>query len=174
MKLNLSQFDFSQKLNQRETLIFIATLLIASLGFFRACVTPNQKVIADANEQIQKLEIERSQLGGKKSQVVQFKQWIGTPTLVDQSIDSLAKPLHLRGVQVVSLELGDSSKKDEAFTKKTVLLTLSGNFISVGAYIEYLENLPLPLMIESLSVAPDGSNPSRVTSKIQGGFYGSN
>lgn len=174
MKLKLAPFDVKQKLNRRETIIFMATLLVAFLGFFRACVTPNQAAINEAKQQIQTLEIERSQLSIKKSHLVKGKHWVGTQETINQSIDALARPIRLLSVRIVSMELSDTQKKDAPFYKKSIVLTLSGNFPAIGQYIEGLESLPVPLFIESLSVAPDGNQPSRVTVRIQGGFYASN
>ncbi len=178
MNLNLTQLDLKQKLNQRETVIFLATLLVAFLGFYKSCVVPNQQALSDTKEQTQTFETERNRLIKQvaaqkepKPQDTSHNPWVGTPDALNETMDSLGRPLQLKGISLVDLQLSDIQKKEDPFNQKGIVLTLSGNFQAIGQYIEHLENLPIPLLIESFSIAPDGNQLSTVVVKIQGGFY---
>jgi hypothetical protein len=51
-----------QKLNKRETLIFLGTILVALSGFYKSCVVTGIKEISDSKQQIESLREERAQL----------------------------------------------------------------------------------------------------------------
>lgn len=181
MKLNITKIDLKQKLNSREMVIFMVTIFAVFLGIYKLWLGPNRQAIIDAKQQIQTMEAERSQLvlqlslqKEKKLQEIKSKQWVGSPTAINQSIDALVHPINLRGVKVLSMQLSESQKELDMFMKNSVTLTLSGNFPALGHYIEYLENLPVPLLIESISIATDGRELSGVIIKIQGGLYAFN
>ncbi len=177
MSLKLAKIDLKQKLNKRETIIFIATLLVSCLGFFKVFALPGQKAITDAKQQIQTLENERKQLAaksvGKTAPEPKKKQWLSSADAVEEALDALVRPTYMKGVKVISMQLAES-KTEKAFTKRSAILTVSGNFTAVGRYLEDLENLPAPFVIETISMAVDGTKSSDVVTKIQGGFYESN
>jgi hypothetical protein len=182
----LFNIDLKKKLNKRETVIFGATLVMWCFGVFNLFVKPNNQAIADAQQEIIKLEEERKQLAppkdakkkvsrvrvASKNKALIKRQWIGDREVIEKSIDELAQPIHLSGVKVINSQISDF-KTEKAVTKKSAVLMLSGNFTAVGRYIEYLENLPVPLVIETISIVVDTNNSNNVVANIDGGFYAS-
>jgi hypothetical protein len=73
--------------------------------------------------------------------------------------------MHLTGIKIQGVNLTETSDA------KKITLTFSGNFSDIGQYVEYLENLPVPLVIETISIAHDGVTLSNLITKLQGGFH---
>lgn len=178
MKLTTKKIDLKQKLNKRETLIFFGTILVAVLGFYKSCIVPGIQEISETKQKIELLAEERTQLiaqinAEKEKQIAipTQKQLVGALESANRSINAIARPMYLDGIIIQGISLTEVQNKDNPFYMKRVTLTVSGSFSAIGRYIEYLESLPTPLVIDTISIAHDGLTLSNLISKLQGGFH---
>ncbi len=180
---SFAKIDLNQKPNRRERTIFILLLAALCLGFVRSCLLASHHAISSIRQQLESTSEERRQLiaapntaeasPAMQSDLVEkatinSKRFGSRQDVVD-AVHFLTQPLQLRGVKIIKSKFADL-REEGSLIYREADLTLSGSFAAIGAYIETLEALPAPLIIETLSINSDPS--SRITAEIQGRFYG--
>lgn len=175
--------DWHQHPNARERIMFMAAMAVFLLGFLKACWFPSRSAIAELHGQLEKVSQE-------KHVAAQLAPPSGTPPPagvspppsarmggagriqdVQSALERLSQPLLLKGVNLMSLKSSDLEREGTTVRKK-VELQLSGNFYSVAEYLESLESLPAPLVIEDFAIALNDDKSGRVTALVKGSFYG--
>lgn len=144
---------------------------------------PSNKALSAAQEELDKSLAEKEQLSkpslpvadtegkDKKSQAAQMK-WIGDKNTTVLASDSLLQAAQDKGLLLVKFSMSDfKEKKDYLF--KGVSLTLAGSLTDLGQYLEATEHLPVPLVIERLSLENNTEFADLITLRIEGGFYAS-
>ncbi len=179
MKLEMGNISLKKTLNQRETIMLLATLLVGFIGYYKSCAMPVQEKLFRAREAIVAQTGERErlmrQISSKKleSPIKEEKerQWLAQRSSIEPSIQALVNPIHLLGVRIKDFSSSESKAKEDPFPKRKISLVASGDMAHLGRYIEYIENLEAPLVIEALAIVPDGNKPGEQILKIEGGFY---
>lgn len=159
--------------------MLFATLGVFLLGFLKACWFPSRAAIEELRGELEKVGQEHRISAQLKP--VQGAAPVATPTAtmtgagtipdVQSAIEKLSQPLLLKGVALTSLKSSDLEREGNMVRQK-VELQLTGNFYSVAEYLEALEALPAPLVIEDFAIAVNDDKTSRVLATIKGSFYG--
>ncbi len=179
MKLEMGSLSLKKTLNSRETVMLVATLLVLFLGYYKSCAMPAQGKLAKVRDDIS-LQIEEKdrllrQITLKKSEIQvkepKERQWLSKRESIESSIKSVVNPVHIVSVKITDFSSTDSKEKESPFPKRKIALVAHGEMKELGHFIEYIENLEAPLVVESLSIAPDGNSPGNLILKIEGGFY---
>lgn len=181
MNIKLSSIDLSQRPNQREKLIFAATLVIFTFGFFKACWVPSRTAIREVERQIQYMEDQVVSLrqDSTATQMASLPPDLtrGEMSLVGRIEDvrfvaeNLTKPLLLKGLRVVESKFSEI-EKDGSLVRQPVILRLEGSFQKVGSYLHAVEILSPPLVIDRLDLEATPEKVDQVKVFIQGSVYG--
>lgn len=182
MALNIESFDWRQKPNSRERIMFIVAMVGCCLAFFRACWSPSRESMMEIRGRIDKVKQEQkvaAQLGVSKAPKaattapvkVGVLTNVGTIKDVQEALDAIAQPLLLKGVRLTDLRVSEMEREGKVVRQK-VDVTLMGSFYAVAEYLEAAEKLSSPLMIEDFSIATNDDKSGRVTAIIKGSFYG--
>lgn len=181
MPLGLQTVDWQQKPNARERVMFFATLAVFFLGFLKACWFPSRSAISDLREEIDKLSKEKKVVAQLVTTaptpagvvVPQGNVLTGAGSIQDvqSAIESVAQPLLLKGVKLLGVKSADLEREGNMVREK-VELQLAGSFYSVAEYLEVVETLPAPLVIEDFSITLNDDKSGKVTAMIKGSFYG--
>jgi hypothetical protein len=171
-----AKIDLKQKPNKREKTIFFVALCLIFAVFLKQCAWPSYVTLNATQEQFKELRNQRVELESLTTpQVVTNlpvqKQWVGTSKEdLDNAIDEITESLYLQRVKILKIQFSDLAKKQNMSTRD-VTLTLKGGFEAIGQYIEHLENMHAPLVIKSISLQPDGDDPSNIVVNLSGGVY---
>lgn len=181
MALEMVAIDWRQKPNNRERIMFFAAMVGCCLAFFRACWSPGHEAMLEMQGQIDKARQEQKvavQLGASRapsaaavSVAPGVKMALGSIQDVQMAIDAIAQPLLLKGVQLTEVKASEIEREGKLVRQK-VELKLVGSFYAVAEYLEVVENMPAPLVIEDFSIATNDDKSGRVTTTIKGSFYG--
>lgn len=181
MPLGLQTVDWQQKPNARERIMFFAAMAVFLLGFLKACWFPSRSAISELREEIEKLGQEKkvaAQLipaGSTPGAAVvpQGDALTGAGSIQDvqSAIENIAQPLLLKGVKLMGVKSADLEREGNMVRQK-VDLQLAGSFYSVAEYLEAVETLPAPLVIEDFSITLNDDKSGRVNATIKGSFYG--
>lgn len=181
MALEMLSIDWRQKPNARERIMFLVAMALGLLGFFRACWAPGHETMSEIQDQMNKVKQEQkvaAQLGSAKvsspetpASKVGALSGAGSIQDVQQAIDDIAQPLLLKGVQLVEVNATELERESNVVRQK-VTLKLVGSFYAVAEYLEAVENMPAPLIIEDFSITSNDDKSGKVTTIIKGNFYG--
>lgn len=181
MPLGLQSVDWQQKPNVRERIMFFAAMAVFFLGFLKACWFPSRSAIADLHDEIDKLHQEKKvamQLrpdiaapGGAPIAASPVLTGAGSIKDVQSAIKNISQPLVLKGVKLLGVKV-EELERDGNVVRQKVEMQLSGSFYSVAEYLEVVETLPAPLVIEDFSISLNDDKSGRVTTMIKGSFYG--
>ncbi|PIR21193.1 MAG: hypothetical protein COV45_00165 [Deltaproteobacteria bacterium CG11_big_fil_rev_8_21_14_0_20_47_16] len=180
--MGLQSVDWQQKPNARERTMFFAAMIVFFLGFLKACWFPSRSALSDLKEELHKLEQEKSvsihlqatpQAGATIPQIPQSGSTAGIGSLKDvqSAIGTISQPLLLRGVKIQEVKTTDLEHEGN-IVSQNVELQLVGSFYSMAEYLESLESLPAPLVIEDFSLALNDDRSGKVLADIKGRFYG--
>lgn len=159
--------------------MFFAAMGVFLLGFLKACWFPSREAISLIHEELdkvtqeQKLSAQLQPTHGETSVVVKPVTMLGAGSISDvqSAIEKLSQPLLLKGVNLSSMKASDLEREGNMVREK-VELQLTGNFYSVAEYLEALETLPAPLVIEDFAIALNDDKSGKVLATIKGSFYG--
>lgn len=178
--MKLSSIDLSQRPNRREKLIFFISLVIFVAGFFKTCWTPSRSSIAELEEQIVYMENQKVQLS--QDGVVNAdtpSSSISHDTLkfassmddFNQFTKLASQPLLLKGVELKESHFSDIEVEGKIH-RQEIKFTLKGSFRAVGNYINEIEKLTPPFVIESFSLQGGDNKLGKVTIDLVGSVYG--
>lgn len=182
MAFEMLSVDWRQKPNARERIMFFAVLAVGCLGFFRACWSPSNETIRELRGEIEKVNQEKkvaAQLGPAQTPSPAAPMLAKTGTMdgigslrdVRQATDAIAQPLLLKGVLLTGLNAAELEREGNIVRQK-VELNLVGSFYAVAEYLDAVEHMPAPLIIEDFSMTSNDDKSGRVTTTIKGSFYG--
>ncbi len=181
MPFGLQSMDWLQKPNARERVMFFAALAVFFLGFLKACWFPSRSALSDLHEEIAKVHQETrvaSQLRpatqatvGAPASVGGVPTAVGSIQDVQSAIDTVAQPLLLKGVKLLGVKIQDL-ERDGNMVRQKVEMQLAGSFYSVAEYLEAVEGLKAPFVIEDFSISLNDDKSGKVTATVKGGFYG--
>ena len=185
IKFKWSAVDLRQKPNQREKIIFAAALLIFSFGFLKSCWAPSRQSIAAVKDQLKNMETQKEELA-KMTNLPEALQktnaaapnllqkspsGVGSMKDVENALHSLSQPMMLKGVELTGIKFTDLVREGPLARQK-VELELAGSFTNVGRYVDSIESLATPFIIEEFSMMVKDEKSSRVATEIKGSFYG--
>lgn len=177
MKLNLRQ-----KPNSRERIIFFMALVAFGFVFYRIGIMAPNAVISKLETELKTLETEKVQLIQKSATQLQGNlqpkaqahsnamNWIGKKQNLDRATDSLIQAAHDNRVPVIKFNFPESKEKGN-LSFRPINVSLSGSLAELGGYLERAEHLPIPLVVDRLSLEPSVDFAGIVTLRIEGGFY---
>jgi len=179
----LPEVDWTQKPNRREKIIFAVALLIFFSAFVKSCWIPSHSAIGIIQEQMASLEVQKNALAqaanlkplvtassGKEFDILEEKKGhlMGSLKDMEQILKQLSDSTLLRGLVIKKSTFSEIEREGE-MAKRGVELEVEGSLSSIGHYIEALESLPAPLLIESFSIIPSDD---RLLAQIKGNIYG--
>jgi Tfp pilus assembly protein PilO len=178
--MGLQSIDWQQKPNSRERVIFFAALFVFFLGFMKACWLPSREAISELKGELQKAEQElgtvrhlQASPEAGSSQAPQPASLSGVGSLKDvrSAITTISQPFLLRGVKMTGVQASDLEHEGSLVSQK-VELNLSGSFYSMAEYLEAIESLSAPIIIEDFSLTLNDVKLGRVSAIVKGRFYG--
>lgn len=179
----LPEINWTQKPNRREKAVFALALLIFFGVFLRSCWVPSRRAIRTIQEQMAPLESEQAVLAkaanlkplvtAQTGEVFDILgedkgHFMGSLKNVEQILKQLSDSSLLRGLALKKSTFSEI-EREGPLAKRGVELELVGSLSSLGRYIEALESLPAPLLIESFSIVPSDG---RLSAQIKGNIYG--
>ncbi len=174
----LLKVNLKQKPNTRETIIYSVALIFVCFSLCRHLIYGPYSAIADAKRQLVPLEEERTHIAQLLAMPEKFvvatkaRRWVGnSPEAFDGAAEEITNLIHQKGVTIQKLQLG-AVQKEGAFTSRDASLTILGSYDTLGRFIEHLEGMPAPLVIQALSMQPDVDNPDNVVVNLKGSIYG--
>lgn len=183
MALEILTVDWRQKPNMRERIMFLTVLVVGCLGFFRACWAPSHAAMVELHAEIEKINQEKK-VAAKllPANIPPSKAMTPTRTAgtldgagsirdVQQAIDTVAQPLLLKGVQLAEIKVAELEREGNVVRQK-LEMKLLGSFYAVAEYLEAIENLSAPLIIEDFSIDSNDDKSGKVKTMVKGSFYG--
>jgi len=167
------KIDLKQSPNKREKIIFWATLAILMFGFFKACVITSEEALGSVKQKIESLEIEKKQLLTKKpnqNNILGSKIFVGNKNSLKNIEKKQFGSIHKLGIAIQ--ESGFSKIEDHGgIQKKGAYLVAQGSLSSLMAYLEYLENLKTPFIVEEIALNPMSDSIQTLRLELNGGYY---
>lgn len=189
METSLSNINWHQRPNKREKIIFFITIFIFLFGFIKSCWQPSSGAIGTVKADIKTTQTERQTLqnlasnmsGDMESTInISKEEW----ELFDKMAKKIAaapdailmrefsSPAILRGVKLSEIKF-DKKKDEGGIIKQKWSMTLIGSFLSIGSYVENIENLPILLIINNVNIHTlKESKVGHVSATIEGVAYG--
>ncbi len=178
MLLGMQSVDWQQKPNARERIMFFAAMGVFLFGFFKTLWFPSHASIDELRDELEKLTQEQkvaAQLLSSGPTLVSPKlaplSGAGTIKDVQAAVQRISQPLLLKGVILTSMKASELEREGNMVREK-MELQLSGNFYSIAEYLEALEALPAPLVIEDFAITLNDDKSGKVVATIKGSFYG--
>jgi len=198
MKLGkLTPFKMNQHINRREKTLFLGVALVSSFVFFKTCILDTGESITKLKEEVATLNQERDTLANELSVFQQHsgqkkgseRDFVSSAAAIEQSLGAIARPLNTQGVHIVKTDFAETSGGQDAkkaaktpaeikeaairslVIQKNATFSVAGNFEAVGRYVDYLEQLPAPFVIDRFSFNADENILGKVHAEIHGGFY---
>lgn len=183
MDLKLSSVDWQQKPNKRERTMFLVALVVFLFGFMKACWLPSRQAIDELHDAMNKAEQEKRVATQLRTTPAASTAPTAAPTSnmpklaagtikdVEGAVQAISEPLLLNGVVITGFKQTELQREGN-FVRQQVELNLQGNFFMIGGYLEALEKLPAPLVIEDFSMSLGDDKSSKITVALKGSFYG--
>jgi hypothetical protein len=167
----------SKKLSRREIILGYITLLISILGFVRFVCNPQYEAFKASFDKVEKMQtkiehnntlisefekrsIASLQTGPENSPM---NEYVLSSQHLAQIIDHLiTDDKHL----ITRMIRADKSKQEKDHTDISFKVELVGSFMSIGAFIERLENSRILAQVSSVDVMRVGSDLDKCIAKI--------
>ena len=177
---NFQQIPWHQKCTARERIYFPVIVAIICIGFLKACVVPSYQAIGTLQEKIALLEQEerlltrtvgeRVQGGEVKGETLLRGNVVGHVDDLKNILKQISKSNFRRGVDITKIDLPDW-EIDQGLIRQGLDLQLEGSYFATLQYVERLETLHPPFVIEHFSLVSGGDNVNRLSVTLNGSFY---
>lgn len=178
----IKQIDFNQRPGTRETLVYFLAVLLLLNGFVKSCWTPSNKAIADVVKQIDNMAGQKQELtslnqkmdnlgiGPKDFRGGDHPSFVGVQGSLQKSLENLTNPLLMKSVKVLSTDYREPKVKSGVREQK-IRMQLEGSFAALGAYIEAVESLMPPLVIQELELKHQPAKTGYMQLSLEGSLY---
>ncbi|MES2504443.1 MAG: hypothetical protein V4534_06140 [Myxococcota bacterium] len=164
-----------QKPAGREKILFVGMLLVISVLVVRSCIWDSHQRISTLQSEIESLKKVPPvpPKAVKKAPEKGEKKWVGTARAVEDTFEILITSAHLHSIKLTNHQFSQP-RQEGGYMKEDVSLTVLGSYGALEKYISYLENMPAPLVIDSLSIKRSSVDRDILSMDLSGGLYGAN
>lgn len=159
-----------KKPEKREKILFWVLLVVISITALKSFVWTDIQMI-----RIVKSEIElatESNLNLPAAKNVQ-KKWVGTTDAVREAPEKLLSSYEHLGIKVIKNQFSPVILEQDR-EKREVSLVVEGDYYALERYLNYLENMPAPLVVHTFSIQKSATDSAVLSLEISGDFYGAN
>lgn len=169
-----------QKLNDREKIYLPVILALVLLGFLKGCWMPASAGISGVKEKMALLESEKRLLSRGVGETTEGKigggvnllrgNVVGRASEIREILKQVSDPNFRRGVEITKIDFAEWEKNEDLIRQPFHLQSVGG-FFAVVQYMERLESLTPPLVIESFSMHSGDANIRQLSVTLKGSFY---
>lgn len=171
-----------QKPKKAEIILFVAGMVILSVTFISFSLFSDLAELEGVKAQI---ETKKAAIALKqktplpipvpeiKKPDLDKKNWVGTIEAVRDASETALNLSYLQGGKIMKSQFSPITIVEER-QKRDVSLSVTGNYYVLEQYLDYLENMPAPLVISSFSIQPSGTDPDVLNLEVSGAIYGAN
>ncbi len=164
-----------RKPDRSEKIKFGILLTAIGLMTLRSCVWADIQEIDSVKEQIDEAKQQKPVMAPPKASrsTPPKKNWVGSVAAVKDAAETALNSYYIRNIKIAKNQFSPL-KADQGRQKREVSLSATGNYSALERYLNYLENMPAPLVIHTLSITKSGSDPDVLNLEISGDIYGAN
>ncbi len=188
MALQVTSVNWREAPNRREKVIFFIALLVSVFVFLKSCWLPSREALSgvqiNLEETLKKKEAlafaqkqfgkpEKKQSASEKTALASYAEWAHKIAQNPSGVvmQEMTNPRVARGGQVTRVEFQDEVHRGN-FVSQGFTVSLFGSFPFVGRYLERLEELPIPWVIDHWEITSSIEGASGVKLTLEGVAYG--
>jgi hypothetical protein len=169
----MSAGELKRELTKRELGIFLFALFALIAGFLKACVYTSARSIQELTTEIEKLRNDEQKLivespatPSEKNKAIARE---ASPDDVRRLTDLILNPAQLVGLKMTKSNFSNPIDPDGKYRQEADL-SFSGELETLMSYINYIESLWPPFMIDQLTILAQDDN-TELTLDIKGASY---
>lgn len=159
-----------KKPEKREKILFWVLLVAISITALKSFVWTDIQTIRIIKSKIELEKESSSNLPASKN--IQ-KKWVGTTDAVREAPERLLSSCEHLGIKVIKNRFSPVMF-DQDREKREVSLVVEGDYYALERYLNYLENMPAPLVVHTFSIQKSATDEDALSLEISGEFYGAN
>lgn len=153
---------------KREKTLYWVMLVTTSIVSLKLFIIPDYQTLKNFKKELSESQ-PRAAVPNKKTS----KNWFGHPKDIDNAAEMVLGSTLLKNVKIVRNQF--FQKKDEnGYQSRKITLSLEGTYSDLQKYLDYLENMPAPLVISELKIDNSSGDRDVLTLELSGDIYGTN
>ncbi len=158
------------KPSERERWMYFGFLVISVFIYFNGYFYPkyqeNKSLYSaiEASHQLMKQPVQAKKVS---------KHWSGSSLALEEAPVKILDPIYLQNIEVLGAHTSPVAN-EAPWLKRNVTLSVSGSYHALEDYLSYLQNMPAPLMIKTLSIKTQETDSEVLEMELTGVVYGSN
>lgn len=170
MNINWNKLLF-KKPDKREKIVFFLMLVVIPAAIYKSYLSDDIRAIGDAKAKITAARVKP--VGKTKLPTSKEKSWVGTIEAVRDAPEAALSSSSSQNVKVTKSQFSPMTPEGNR-QKREVTLSAMGSYYALEQYLNYLEDMPAPLVIHNFSIQKSASSSEVLNLEISGVIYGAN